>query len=163
MSSCGVSLSLVRCQIVRFYYLGAKLSGAKLSRCQIVWCQIVWCQIVRCKIVLCQIILPPSSAVFRLSRFCKIRESSLQNSNHPGGVWATSDVLSGNPQTLWHLYTDSWRGSGGSVFSSLTYLTLNSRRISWGRKSRAEGSLRPSLPRSLLHLLIVIVGQRSST
>ena len=35
------------------------------------------------------------------------------------------------------------------------------RRISWGRKSRAEGSLRPSLPRSLLHLLIV--GQRSST
>ena len=34
------------CQIVRFYYLGAKLSA--LSS----WCQIVRCRIVRCQIVL---------------------------------------------------------------------------------------------------------------
>ena len=39
------------CQIVRFYYLGAKLSDL-LSWCQIVRCQIVRCQIVRCEIVL---------------------------------------------------------------------------------------------------------------
>ena len=44
-------LLLSWCQIVRFYYLGAKLS-ALLSWCQIVRCQIVRCQIVRCQIVL---------------------------------------------------------------------------------------------------------------
>merc|ERR1712004_5621 len=44
-------LLLSWCQIVCFYYLGAKLS-ALLSWCQIVRCQIVRCQIVRCQIVL---------------------------------------------------------------------------------------------------------------
>merc|ERR1711963_22217 len=44
-------LLLSWCQIVRFYYLGAKLSPL-LSWCQIVRCQIVRCQIVRCQIVL---------------------------------------------------------------------------------------------------------------
>merc|ERR1711963_350395 len=46
------------CQIVRFYYLGAKLSP--LLSC---------CQIVRCQIVRCQIVLVPNCPGAKLSTF----------------------------------------------------------------------------------------------
>ena len=42
------------------YYLGAKLSGAKLSGAKLS-ALLSWCQIVRCQIVWCQIVLPPFS------------------------------------------------------------------------------------------------------
>merc|ERR1712240_761468 len=46
------------CQIVHFYYLGAKLSPL-----------LSWCQIVRCQIVRCQIVLVPNCPGTKLSTF----------------------------------------------------------------------------------------------
>ena len=70
----NVGAKLSGCQIVRFNYVGGKLS-VLLSWCQIVrlhsWCQIVrlpsWCQngpflLPWCQIVQGQIVLPPAAA-----------------------------------------------------------------------------------------------------
>ena len=57
-------------QIVRFYYLGAKLSTL-----------LSWCQIVRCLIVRCQIVL--QSLLLRLRTNLNQKDSFLQNQVKP--------------------------------------------------------------------------------